>query len=140
MRREITSLDFETTGIVLDPVTQVELTIPAFSNADSTVVREAKRGSGELRRVRFFPDHGHRWPLWDSSVGYTAGPEDFGLSGELTQALRHWCDEWELAVGAGEPWKDPVAQRAWEERGDLLALRLAEEVWDFAIVHAEHRD
>lgn len=134
------SHDFPTIGIVLDPVSQVELPVPAFSDPESTRAREARRRSGELRVVRFFPDHGHRWPLWDSAVGYTATPEDFGLSSALTRDLRQWYDEWEVAVGPAEPWADPVAERNWEERGDLLALRLAEEVWDFAIVYAARRE
>lgn len=139
MQREITGLSFDSAGIVVDPATQVELPVPAFSDPESTVVREAKRRSGELRTVRFFPDHGHRWPLWDPSVGYTAGPEDFGLSVALTRDLREWYDAWEAAVGPAEPWKDPVAEREWEDRGDVLAVRLAAEVWDFAIVYVAHR-
>ncbi|WP_434316858.1 hypothetical protein [Leifsonia sp. P73] len=139
MQREITGLSFDVVGIVIDPATQVELPVPAFSDPESTVLRETRRRSGELRVVRFFPDHGHRWPLWDSSVGYTAVPEDFGLSGALTRDLRQWYDEWEAAVGPAEPWKDPVAERAWEDRGDVLAVRLAAEVWDFAIVYVAHR-
>jgi hypothetical protein len=139
MDREIRGADFDTRGIVVDPVTQVELPIPAFSDPASTVLRESMRRFGDLRVVRFFPDHGHRWPLWDASVGYTAGPEDFGLSPDLTQTLRQWYDEWEAAVGPAEPWKDPVAEREWEERGDVLAVRLAAEVWDFAIVAVAHR-
>lgn len=126
-------------GRVVDPVTQVELLVPSYSNPEATIARSAKRRAGELHTIRFFPDHGHDWPLWDSRAGYTATPDDYGLSDELVTALRQWYDEWEAAVGPGDGWRDPEQQRFWVERGDELAAWLAEEVWDSAEVIARHR-
>ncbi|CAM5519540.1 hypothetical protein [Leifsonia shinshuensis] len=136
MQHEIAGFDLNPVAVVVDPVTHVELAIPAFSTADAVIAREARRRAGGLRVVRFFADHCHRWPLWDASVGYTAEPGDFDVSDDLTTALRRWYDDWELAVGPGEPWVDRVAERTWHVRGDQLARQLAEELWSVAIVYA----
>jgi hypothetical protein len=139
MERLIAATDFPLVETTVDPATQIELLVPQFSSAEAEVARAAKERACELRVVRFFPDHGHPWPLWDSSVGYTASPRDLGLSADLTQSLRVWYDEWESAVGPGDPWKDSEAESAWLERGDELVLWLAREVWMVAVVYAAHR-
>ncbi|MGH1522696.1 hypothetical protein ACRAWC_00830 [Leifsonia sp. L25] len=126
-------------GRAVDPTTQEELPVPSYSTVEATIARSAKRRAGELRTIRFFPDHCHDWPLWDTCAGYTATPDEYGLSEELVSALRRWYDEWEAAVGPGEGWRDPEDQQAWSERGDELAAWLTREVWDTAVVVAEHR-
>lgn len=124
---------------VVDPVTQEELSVPSFSTVEPTIARSAKRRAGELHTIRFFPDHGHRWPLWDPKAGYTATPDEYGLSDQLVMALRRWYDEWEAAVGPGDGWRDAEQHRSWADRGDELAAWLAREVWDTAEVVVEHR-
>lgn len=124
----------------VDPVTQEELSVPSFSTVEATISRSAKRRAGELRTIRFFPDHGHDWPLWDSKAGYTATPDEYGLSEELVAALRRWYDEWEAAVGPGDGWRDQEQRDDWIQRGDQLAAWLTREVWDTAEVIVEHRD
>ncbi|ODA89701.1 hypothetical protein ATY41_04425 [Leifsonia xyli subsp. xyli] len=124
---------------VVDPITQEELLVPAFSTVEATIARSAKRRAGELHTIRFFPDHGHPWPLWDSQAGYTATPDDYGLSDQLDRALRRWYDEWEAAVGPGDGWREMEQYIRWAARGDELAAWLAQEVWDTADVVVEHR-
>jgi hypothetical protein len=124
---------------VVDPVTQEELAVPSFSTVKATIARSAKRRAGQLHTIRFFPDHGHRWPLWDSKAGYTATPDEYGLSDELVGALRRWYDDWEAAVGPGDGWRNAELHQSWVARGDELAEWLAREVWDTAEVIVEHR-
>ena len=124
---------------VVDPVTQEELSVPSFSTAEATIARSAKKRSGELHTIRFFPDHCHDWPLWDPQAGYTATPDEYGLSGDLVGALRGWYDEWDAAVGPGNGWSDTEHYLSWAARGDELAAWLAREVWDTAEVVVEHR-
>lgn len=118
----------------VDPVTQVELLVPPYSTVEATVARAAKLRAGQLHEVRLFPDHGHGWPLWDPKVGYTAVPDDYGLSEGLVAALRQWYDDWEAAVGPGDGWSDAAEKEEWIERGDDLAARLVEETWDIAVI------
>ena len=133
------AIPVESARRVVDPVTQEELFVPSFSTDVATVARNAKKRAGELHMIRFFPDHGHRWPLWDSRAGYTATPSAYGLSAALASALRRWYDEWETAVGPGDGWRNDQQHRAWMDQGDELADRLAQEVWDIGEVVAEHR-
>lgn len=50
----------------------------------------------QRRLLRFFPDWGHRWPLWENGTDkYAMEPADFGLSEKLTLDLRDWYDFWE---------------------------------------------
>lgn len=126
---------------ILDPETQEELVVPAFSTAAATIERAAKQRAGTLRLIRFFPDHGHRWPLWENgSATYTMTPDDYGLSDDLRGALREWYDDWERHVGAGVGWSDVPTRERWIRRGDELAAALGREVWAIAEVRAEHRD
>lgn len=68
---------------------------------DRYLMARSQRGEEPLlpdgrRVIRVFPDHGHRWPLWESFSGnYTVSPADLGLSSSLSDGLRHWYDEWE---------------------------------------------
>lgn len=126
-------------GRAVDPITQEELSVPSFSTVEATIARNAKKRAGDLRTIRFFPDHGHDWPLWDTRAGYTATPHEYGLSEELVCALRRWYDEWVAAVGQGDGWRDAERQQDWIDRGDRLAARLAKEVWATADVIVEHR-
>ncbi|MEN2742366.1 hypothetical protein ABCS02_31695 [Microbacterium sp. X-17] len=126
-------------GRAVDPVAQEELLVPPYSSAEATIARSARSRAGELHTIRFFPDHGHDWPLWDPNFGYTVTPDHYGLSDELATALRRWYDEWEAAVGPGDGWRDAAEHDKWLERGDELCDWLTQELWDSAEIIAEHR-
>lgn len=59
--------------------------------------------------IQFFPDWGHRWPLW-GPVGLR--PEHLGLSEDLAQRLATWVRVWQVEL-------DPVVEIRWPsvERG-----------------------
>ena len=50
---------------VIDPETQVELLVPSWATPESVVRREALKREGLLRRIRFWNEWGHAWPLWE---------------------------------------------------------------------------
>ncbi len=84
------------------------------------------------RVIRMFPDHGHRWPLWESFTdAYTRDPDDLGLSASLRDALRRWYDEWEAAGLDGHPGEE------WIEEGTRLAALLQAELDGVAEVRPE---
>lgn len=99
----------------------------------------AKSARGELpllpdgrRVIRVFPDHCHRWPLWESFTDqYTMEPSDYGLSVALSDGLRAWYDEWERH---GLDWKP---DNDWFEEGRRLVELLRHEVGAFAEVRPE---
>lgn len=69
-----------------------------------------------------FPDHGHRWPLWESGNGkYTMDPTDYDLSPELTAGLREWYDDWEINCPPFGTWPSPAHGQRWGETGAALS-------------------
>lgn len=77
------------------------------------------------RELRVFPDWGHRWPLWETGThAYANQPELYGLSPELTDALRAWYDEWERTFDADSGWPDHETQ----ERSTVELHRLADAI------------
>lgn len=84
------------------------------------------------RLIRMFPDHGHRWPLWESFTdAYAIDPDDLALSDSLTGALRLWYDRW-AAVAL-----DVGMDAAWKEEGHRLCVLLQAELGDTAEVRPE---
>jgi hypothetical protein len=91
-----------------------------------------------MRIIRLFPDYGHLWPLWESGTDkYTMEPEDFGLSADLTSALRRWYDDWERNCPYDGTWPSIEHGRQWYQTGEQLACQLRREVKDFAEVSYE---
>ncbi|MFF1572615.1 hypothetical protein ACFVWR_07710 [Leifsonia sp. NPDC058292] len=84
------------------------------------------------RVIRFFVDHGHRWPLWESFADeYTRTPDELGLSADLKAGLRRWYDEWEpVALDDGPP-------PEWYVEGRRLAAATQKELGDIAEVRIE---
>ncbi|MCL2515696.1 MAG: hypothetical protein FWD85_03535 [Microbacteriaceae bacterium] len=86
--------------------------------------------------IRFFPDWGHRWPLWGftANAGPALTPNDLGLSPELAADLRVWWDFWDAHLIPDPPkpakpgWDDERNCRAWVEAGMSLQQRLAAEL------------
>lgn len=84
------------------------------------------------RVIRVFPDHGHRWPLWENFTDkYAMEPSDYGLSESIADQLRAWYDEWERR---GIDWKP---DQTWREEGRRLMELLQAEVAGFAEVRPE---
>ncbi|HEY8319349.1 MAG TPA: hypothetical protein VIG76_11000 [Amnibacterium sp.] len=90
------------------------------------------------REIRFFPDWGHRWPLWGSLLHdeITLSPADLSLSAELTADLRAWYDFWDEHLDP-DPlpprvpgWDADRNRRTWLLAGEELARRLAIELGD----------
>ncbi|WP_130177837.1 hypothetical protein [Cryobacterium sp. SO1] len=122
---------------VIDPVTQVELLVPAYGTPERAIRRAALRRDGLLRAIQFYPDWPHPWPLWDESGEVSA--EDLGLSDALREDLRRWGDEWNTTYRYDTGWPSVAARDVWMNEGDALAERVQREVWDIADVRAEHR-
>lgn len=85
------------------------------------------------RQIRFFPDTGHPWPLWETSPNART-PEDYGLSDELTKGMRNWVEHWEAHFDPFRGW-DADESAAWSRaEGDLLIADLRKEVGAYADV------
>ena len=96
----------------------------------------------ERRVIRLFPDYSRRYPLWENStptwdVGYTTGPEDYGLSEQLAADLAEWQSFWETHADPFDGWDDDANQQKWLCEGRSLTKRLSDEVAAFADVRAE---
>lgn len=106
---------------------------------DRYLMSKAARGETPLlpdgrRVIRVFPDHGHRWPLFENFTDqYAMTPSDSGLSERLTGGLRKWYDEWERH---GIDW---APDEAWLSAGQGLIETMRIEVWGFAEVRPEFR-
>ncbi|RXZ71425.1 hypothetical protein [Agromyces albus] len=84
------------------------------------------------RVIRVFPDHGHRWPLWENFTDkYAMEPSDYNLSKPLSEGFRRWYDEWERR---GIDWRP---DDTWKEEGLRLVQSLQAEVVAFAEVRPE---
>lgn len=96
----------------------------------------------ERRIIRLFPDYSRVYPLWESStptwdVGYTTGPEDYGLSARLAADLAEWQSFWETHADPFDGWDTEANRQKWLRDGRSLTKRLSAEVADFADVDAE---
>jgi hypothetical protein len=88
------------------------------------------------REIQFWPDWGHRWPLWGSVVEdeLCLTPTDLSLSEALTVDLRAWWDFWDAHLQPDPPapqepgWDSDQNRRVWLAAGHMLATRLAEEI------------
>lgn len=115
---------------VVDPVTQVELEVPAHGTADEAIWRAARKRMGLFRTVQFYPDHCRDYPLWENDAdNCTPDASDLGLSAELAQALQQWQALWNTGRHYASGWSSDQQRREWEHDGDLLCERLREELW-----------
>lgn len=90
------------------------------------------------RVIRFFFDHGHPWPLWESGTeSYTMTPADYGLSEELTERLRSAHELWRTHRDLEGTWSSPGARARWREETDQALAVLRREVGDVADVRDE---
>lgn len=127
----LSGMDYNST-----PTTATEWRMRATMQ-DRYLMAKAARGEDPLlpdgrRVIRVFPDHGHRWPLWENFTDhYTAEPSDYGLSPLLSDGLRAWYDEWERRGIDGQP------DEAWLEEGHRLVELLRDEIGTLAEVRPE---
>ena len=96
-----------------------------------------------MREIRFFPDHGMKYPIWESGTDkYAMDPEDFDLSDSLGTRLRELMTFWSkhfVETDTSFEWDTAEnEQRFWAE-GDSLIDKLRKEVEDFAIVLDQRR-
>jgi len=125
---------------ITDSTTQIEVWVPAGMSRERALRRATLQHNGDLRTIRFYPDHGNPWPLWEDDLeNPTPTPDVYGLSDLLMTELRDWYDAWESGFRFDAGWADTSTGRAWLARGDAIADRLEFEVWDFAEVSREHR-
>lgn len=82
---------------------------------------------GARRRVRFFPDSGHPWSLWEEPTG-AVPPEDFGLSDALSLLLELWTRHWEENYDPFRGWSSEEARVRSKALGDEIATRLPNEL------------
>lgn len=72
------------------------------------------------RIVRFFPDQGHKWSLWESEAGGAVSPEGYGLTPNLVFLLELWTKHWDENFHPFSGWVSEVEHA----RSDLLYLEL----------------
>ncbi|MDJ0379189.1 hypothetical protein [Cryobacterium sp. PH31-L1] len=86
-------------------------------------------GVEEHRVVRFFPDYGARWCLWeDGSENYTPTATELGASAQLEDQIGEWYDFWEIHVEPGIGWDNPADREAWRTQGNRIVADLNEEL------------
>lgn len=120
-------------GFVVAPVTQTEVSVPLGIWPKQAIEHARRSRDGELRRIRFFLDWGHSYPLWeDGSDGYTKEPGDYGLSGDLGERLHAWYETWAQHCSPEHGWSDEQRHQAWLVAGHRLADEVELEVYDFA--------
>lgn len=75
------------------------------------------------------------WPTWtvnESGAVDNPAPADLGLSGGLSTELIAWSEAYDAIFNEDYPpdtaFPSPEAERAWVERGRVLADRMAEEL------------
>ena len=123
---------------VVDPVTQIEVRVPSGIWPEQAVEHARRGRDGELRRIRFFLDWGHGYPLWeDGADGYTKEPSDYGLSAELRERLHAWCQTWAQHCSPEHGWSDEQRHQDWLAVGHGLADEVELELYDFAEVIRE---
>jgi hypothetical protein len=125
---------------VVDPVTQRELLVPPRITDERAIEHARKERNGELRRIRFFLDWGHNYPLWESfSDKYAMEPDDYGISLQLGRRLNGWTCFWQQHFDPFDGWNDQENKRAWLTSGDELVRLLQIEVYDIAVVSPQFR-
>lgn len=92
-------------------------------------------GHAPMRVIRFFPDWGRKYPLWESETPeYATRPEDYGLSTELAFRLEKWLKHWALHFDYDSGWDSSESKSASNKEGNKLIQDLSREVSDFARV------
>lgn len=84
------------------------------------------------RILRFFPDWGHEWPLWENGTEkYSMEPRDFGLSEGITARLRCWYDTWvehfDIEYSDGT-WTSDAVRLSWRDEGQRLVIDMQREL------------
>lgn len=92
-----------------------------------------------LRKIRFFPDFGRKYPLWESFTDkYAMDLSDYDLSDELSRELRDLMTFWDAhftdAYGSDFEWDSIENEQFYWTQGDLLIEQLRAEVDGIAIV------
>lgn len=98
----------------------------------------------KLREIRYFPDFGRKYPLWESGTEkYAMGPWDYDLSNGLASGLRELMELWSSHFtdkhGPEFEWDSVENERRYWDQGDQLLEKLRSEVADIAIVLDQRR-
>jgi hypothetical protein len=121
-----------------DPRTQVEWPVPAGVSRDRVAEHARRADAGELRMIRFSPDWGVTWPLWESACDkYAMEPSDYGLSRGLIRALRAWMSTWERNCSHTTGWVSEAIMAEWNRGGAYLANALQLELYDVARISSD---
>lgn len=118
------------------PTSEEPPDVPRSSTSDEVRRRAAHSQDGKLRRIRFWNEWGHPWPLWEEGP---LGPDDLNLTESLSARLALWHQLWEQVQDPKFTWTHPGIGDQWEQAGELLFDELQLEVWDQAIVIPCHR-
>jgi hypothetical protein len=123
---------------VVDPVTQLELRVPAGIWPEQAIEHARRGRDGELRGIRFGLDWGHDYPLWEpGSELYTLVPDDLRLSRDLGARLHAWAATWFVHCSPEHGWDSEERHRTWVDAGHRLADELELELYDVAQVTRE---
>lgn len=88
---------------------------------------EAMKPMEPSNQIAFFPDWGHKWPLWGPVA---LRPEHLGLSTDLERRLAEWVRVWqeELDPVIEIRWPSTEMGEAWIAEGEALCNEVQEAV------------
>jgi len=78
--------------------------------------------------LRFFPDWGHPWSIWDSVGGGAVDPATYGISAALRRRLELWTDHWSENFDPFTGWKSEEARVVSSTLGDEIFADLQTEL------------
>jgi hypothetical protein len=112
--------------IIVDPETQVEWPIPAFSTETLTKARMENARNGNLLNVIVGPEHGLKYAVWVDDHALV-DPEELGISAELANALRRWQSEWSTD-------QHSLRESSWVLEGERILQEMEALLWPIGIV------
>lgn len=82
-----------------------------------------------MREVRFFPDYGARWCLWEAGTeNGTPFATELGASREVEARIGAWYDFWETHCPVFVGWDHETNLRAWRKEGHEIVAELRSEL------------
>lgn len=123
---------------VVDPMTQMELTVPAGFSSEDVIQRAQRERNGELLYLRLLPEHGVSWPIWQRGEGLLA-EESLPLSTALNERLHSWAEFWEAHLGLNGKWSSVEDENMWLQQARDLEDALECELWEIAVIERVYR-
>jgi hypothetical protein len=117
---------------IIDPVTWMELEVPAYATDESALRKAQRRREGALPVLILEPDFGCVFPLWID--GAPTDPVLSDVPTSLQADLRSWLTIWEQGFNFETGWRASAPRIKWAQQGEELFRRLSRELWEVADV------